>query len=112
MCGVVYRNVGGYPTMYDHGTIVIWSVLVETGRVEAREPETEIALDTPAGLLQANVRDGQAQSATIQNVASFLYQVANGHSRPGHRWAASDIVLDDHDHIAGRVWTNHLAVRF
>jgi proline racemase len=74
--GVVYLDVGGYPTMCGHGTIAICTALVETGMVEAREPETEIALDTPAGLVRARVavRDGQAESVTIQNVPSFLYR--------------------------------------
>jgi proline racemase len=74
--GVVYLEVGGYPTMCGHGTIAICTVLVETGMVEPKEPETEIALDTPAGLVRAKVavRDGQAESVTIQNVPSFLFQ--------------------------------------
>jgi proline racemase len=73
--GVVYLEVGGYPSMCGHGTIAICTALVETGMVEAREPETEIALDTPAGLVRASVtvKDGQAESVTIQNVPSFLY---------------------------------------
>jgi proline racemase len=74
--GVIYLEVGGYPTMCGHGTIAICTVLVETGIVETREPETEIVLDTPAGLVRAKVavRDGQAESVTIQNVPSFLYK--------------------------------------
>jgi proline racemase len=74
--GVLYLEVGGYPTMCGHGTIAICTVLVETGVVEAREPATEIALDTPAGLVRARVavRDGQVESVTIQNVPSFLYR--------------------------------------
>jgi proline racemase len=74
--GVVYLEVGGYPTMCGHGTIAICTVLVETGMVESNEPETEITLDTPAGLVRAKVavKDGQAESVTIQNVPSFLYQ--------------------------------------
>ena len=74
--GVVYLEVGGYPTMCGHGTIAICTVLVETGMVEAREPETEITLDTPAGLVRATVavKDGQAESVSIRNVPSFLYK--------------------------------------
>jgi proline racemase len=74
--GVIYLEPGGYPTMCGHGTIGICSVLVETGIVEAREPETEIVLDTPAGLVRAKVAvmNGRAQSVTIRNVPSFLYK--------------------------------------
>ena len=73
--GVIYMEPGGYVTMCGHGTIAICTVLVETGIIEALEPETEIVLDTPAGLVRAKVavKDGKAESVTIRNVPSFLY---------------------------------------
>ena len=73
--GVMYLEPGGYVTMCGHGTIAICTVLVETGIIEALEPETEIVLDTPAGLVRAKVavKDGKAESVTIRNVPSFLY---------------------------------------
>jgi proline racemase len=48
-------------------------VLVETGMVEVTEPVTVIRLDTPAGLVVAEVRveDGAARSVTLRNVPSF-----------------------------------------
>jgi proline racemase len=51
-------------------------VLVETGRVEVREPETVVRLDTPAGLVEARVAvsGGRARSVTLRNVPSFLYE--------------------------------------
>lgn len=74
--GVVYLEVGGYPTMCGHGTMAICTVLVETGVLEAQEPETEIVLDTPAGLVRASVavKDGVAESVTVENVPSFLFE--------------------------------------
>ncbi len=74
--GAMYLEPGGYATMCGHGTIAICTVLVEMGIVEAREPETEIILDTPAGLVRAKVavKDGRAESVTIRNVPSFLYK--------------------------------------
>ena len=73
--GVIYMEPGGYVTMCGHGTIAICTVLVETGIIEALEPEPEIVLDTPAGLVRAKVamKDGKAESVTIRNVPSFLY---------------------------------------
>ena len=73
--GVIYMEPGGYVTMCGHGTIAICTVLVETGMIEALELETEIVLDTPAGLVRAKVavKDGKAESVTIRNVPSFLY---------------------------------------
>jgi proline racemase/trans-L-3-hydroxyproline dehydratase len=74
--GVLYLEPGGYVTMCGHGTIAICTVLIETGIIKAREPETDITLDTPAGLVRAKVavKEGRAESVTIRNVPSFLYQ--------------------------------------
>ena len=73
--GIIFLNSGGYDTMCGHGTIAVCTVLVETGMVQVKEPLTEIALDTPAGLVKASVavEGGLVQSVTLQNVASFLY---------------------------------------
>ncbi len=91
--GVLYLEVGGYPTMCGHGTIAICTVLVETGVVEAREPTTEIALDTPAGLVRASVAvgDGEVESVTIRNVPSFLYRADVEVEVPGLGWVTLDI---------------------
>jgi proline racemase len=50
------------------------TVLVETGMVEVREPQTVVRLDTPAGLVEArvSVADGRARSVSLRNVPSFL----------------------------------------
>lgn len=74
--GVIYLEPGGYATMCGHGTIAICTVLVEMGMVPVQEPVTKIVLDTPAGIVQTEVevKDGLAQSVTIQNVPSFLYK--------------------------------------
>ena len=73
--GVVYIEVSGCLPMCGHGTIGVATVLVETGRVEVTEPVTTIRLDTPAGLVVAEVavEDGVARSVTIRNVPSFSY---------------------------------------
>jgi proline racemase len=71
--GVVYIEVAGCLPMCGHGTIGVATVLVETGMVPVVEPVTAIRLDTPAGLVHAEVavEDGRAVSVTIRNVASF-----------------------------------------
>jgi proline racemase len=71
--GVVYIEVSGFLPMCGHGTIGVATVLVETGMVEVREPETVVRLDTPAGLVEARVavRDGHASGVTLRNVPSF-----------------------------------------
>lgn len=80
--GVLYIEVSGCLPMCGHGTIGVATVLVETGMVPVVEPVTTIRLDTPAGLVIADVQvsDGHADSVTIRNVPSFavaLDQVVN-----------------------------------
>ncbi|WP_338702581.1 proline racemase family protein [Streptomyces sp. Q6] len=71
--GVVYIEVSGYLPMCGHGTIGVATVLVETGMVPVVEPVTTIRLDTPAGLVVAEVavEDGAARAVTLRNVPSF-----------------------------------------
>lgn len=73
--GVLYIEVSGWLPMCGHGTIGVATVLVETGMVPVAEPVTTIRLDTPAGLVVADVevRDGRARGVTIRNVPSFLH---------------------------------------
>ena len=71
--GVVFIEVSGCLPMCGHGTIGVATVLVETGMVEVTSPVTTVRLDTPAGLVVAEVAvaDGVARSVTIRNVPSF-----------------------------------------
>ena len=71
--GVLYIEVSGCLPMCGHGTIGVATVLVETGMVTVTEPVTTIRLDTPAGLVvaQVAVRDGHAESVTLENVPSY-----------------------------------------
>lgn len=71
--GVVYIEASGCLPMCGHGTIGVATVLVETGMVPVTEPRTVIRLDTPAGLVVADVavEGGRAVSVTLENVPSF-----------------------------------------
>jgi proline racemase len=73
--GVLFIEVSGCLPMCGHGTIGVATVLVETGMVEVREPETVVRLDVPAGLVEARVavEGGRARSVTLRNVPSFLH---------------------------------------
>ncbi|GAB2573041.1 proline racemase family protein [Streptomyces capparidis] len=72
--GVLFIEVSGVLPMCGHGTIGVATVLVETGMVPVTEPVTTVRLDTPAGLVTAEVavRDGAAEAVTIRNVESFV----------------------------------------
>jgi proline racemase len=72
--GVVFIEVSGCLPMCGHGTIGVATVLVETGMVPVTTPVTKVRLDTPAGLVVADVAvrdDGAATAVTIHNVPSF-----------------------------------------
>lgn len=73
--GVLYFDACDYMTMCGHSTIAVSTVLVETGMVEKTEPVTTVKLDTPAGLVTAEVavENGNVLEVTFSNVPSFLY---------------------------------------
>lgn len=79
--GIIWMEMGmgaemRYIDMCGHGTIGVAATAVEMGIVEPKEPVTEIAYDTPAGLVHArvDVENGRAKRVTVQNVPSFLYK--------------------------------------
>lgn len=72
--GILFIEVSGCMPMCGHGTIGVATVLVETGMVAAVPPVTVVRLDTPAGLVVAEVAvrdDGAATGVTIHNVPAF-----------------------------------------
>ena len=83
--GVVYIEVSGCLPMCGHGTIGVATVLVETGMVAVVEPVTTIRLDTPAGVVVAEVavEDGAARAVTLRNVASFALALDQKLDVPG-----------------------------
>lgn len=83
--GVLFIEVSGCLPMCGHGTIGVATVLVETGMVPVTEPVTTIRLDTPAGLVIADVQvsDGHAEAVTIRNVPSFSVTLDGHVTVPG-----------------------------
>lgn len=74
--GIVFMDGGGYLNMCGHGSIGASTAIVETGMVEVIEPITKVVLESPAGLIRADVRveNGIVKESTITNVPSFLYK--------------------------------------
>ena len=62
------------PPMSGSNSICVASVLLDTGMIELREPETTFFLEAPAGLVRVRAfcADGKAQSIAIENVPSFV----------------------------------------
>ena len=65
------------PPMSGSNSICVSTVLLETGIVEMREPETRFTLEAPGGLVdvRAQCRDGKAERITVKNVPSFADQL-------------------------------------
>lgn len=91
--GVLYIEVSGCLPMCGHGTIGVATVLVETGMVDVKEPETVINLEAPAGKIEARVKveGGRAVSVTIRNVPSFVMGLDQQVDVPGFGTITYDI---------------------
>jgi len=61
------------PPMSGSNSICVSTVLLETGMIPMREPETSFVLEAPGGLVDilAQCRDGKAEKITVKNVPSF-----------------------------------------
>jgi proline racemase len=68
--GFIVMEPTEYPPMSGSNTICVTTVLLETGLVEMREPETTLRLEAPAGVVEvrAACRDGRVESVELTNV--------------------------------------------
>ena len=64
--------------MSGSNTICVATVLLETGMLPMSEPVTEVALESPAGLIRARCecRDGKVTSVRFTNQPAFVYHLA------------------------------------
>jgi proline racemase len=71
--GFIIMEQVEYPGMSGTNTICVTTVLLETGILPMREPVTELALDTPAGLVRvrADCENGKVKQVTFKNVPAF-----------------------------------------
>ncbi len=73
--GVIYLHNEGYSTGCGHAVIALGKVAVVTGIVDAKEPVTEIKIDTPSGLVKVfvEIEKGKIRKIFFHNVPSFVY---------------------------------------
>lgn len=71
--GFIIMEPEDTPPMSGSNSMCVATVLVNTGIIPMREPETLLVLEAPGGLVEASVacRDGKARSVTVRNVPSF-----------------------------------------
>lgn len=75
--GFIIMEPEDTPPMSGSNCICVSTVLLETGIIPMTEPETEIVLEAPAGIVKviAQCRDGKAERVKVNNVASFANQL-------------------------------------
>ena len=75
--GYVIMEPTEYPLMSGSNTICVATVLLETGMVEMREPETVVRLEAPAGVVEvrAACRGGRVESVEFTNVPAFAVAI-------------------------------------
>jgi proline racemase len=71
--GFIVMEPTEYPPMSGSNSICVATVLLETGMVELREPETTLRLEAPGGVVEvrAACRGGRVEGVELTNVASF-----------------------------------------
>jgi trans-L-3-hydroxyproline dehydratase len=75
--GFIIMEPTEYPAMSGSNTICTVTVLLETGMIPMREPETVVRLEAPGGIVEARARcrDGRCESVELTNVPSFVDQL-------------------------------------
>ncbi len=75
--GFIIMEPTEYPAMSGSNTICVATVLLETGMVEMREPETTLRLEAPAGVVEvrAACREGKCESVELTNVPCFADRI-------------------------------------
>lgn len=73
--GFIIMESTEYPPMSGSNTICTTTVLLETGMLPMKEPVTELALDTAAGLVRvkAECEAGKCRSVEFENVPAFVF---------------------------------------
>ena len=91
--GVIIMEPTEYVPMSGSNLICTVTVLLETGMVAMREPETVVMVDTPAGPVRAVARcqGGKCRSVEFENVPSFVDRLDAKLEVEGHGTIHADI---------------------
>ncbi len=71
--GALFVHRGGFSPMCGHGVIALTTILLESGIVDMKAPETRIKIDTPAGLVRCYgfIEDDRVRKVFFENVPAF-----------------------------------------
>ena len=72
--GFIIMEPEDTPPMSGSNSLCVATVLLETGLLPMREPETRLSLEAPGGLIEAvaTCRDGRVERVRVRNVPSFV----------------------------------------
>lgn len=93
VAGAIVMEPTEYVPMSGSNTICIATVLLETGMVPMREPETCFNLDMPGGVIavRAHCQDGKCVSVTFRNAPAFVDRLDAMLEVEGHGAIAADV---------------------
>ena len=93
--GFIIMEPTEYPAMSGSNTICTTTVLLETGMVEMREPETVLRLEAPGGVVEvrAACRDGRCESVELTNVPCFADRLDAPLEVDGHGTLTVDVAF-------------------
>ena len=76
--GFIIMEPEDTPPMSGSNCICVATVLLDSGIIPMREPETRMVLEAPAGLVEvsAQCRNGKAERITLRNVPAFADRLA------------------------------------
>ena len=82
---VLFLHNEGYSTMCGHAIIALTTVMLETGAIPMRSPETVLRIEVPSGIVtaMAECRDGKVTNVRFHNVPSFAAMLGARVKVPG-----------------------------
>ncbi len=82
---VLFIHNDGFSTMCGHGIIALTKVVLDTGALPTKAPQTVIRIDTPAGQIESTARiaAGVVESVSFRNVPSFVAALDQSVDVPG-----------------------------
>jgi trans-L-3-hydroxyproline dehydratase len=91
--GLIIMESTEYVPMSGSNSICAVTVLLETGILPMREPETSLMLDTAAGpvAIKARCRNGKVEAVTLTNVPAFVDRLDAPLEVPGHGTILTDV---------------------
>lgn len=91
--GYIIIEPDSYPPMSGTNTICTATVLLETGMLPMREPETVLTLEAPGGLIRvrAECRAGKCERVTFENVPGFVFHLDRPVEVAGHGTVNVDV---------------------